>query len=117
MDNILHYVQVIGKILATGLSLYAVIWSLITVVSKLKEKMELAIENKDWESMLNIISEFVTAVEQKYLDKEGAGAQKKAEVIELLKEAGYEVTNIIDALIESTVYENFNWKKETKLNK
>ena len=113
MDNVLHYVEVIGKILATGLSLYAIIWSLLTIVFKFKEKMEAAIEAKDWEAMLNIINEFVTAVEQKYLDEHGAGAKKKAEVIGLLEEAGYEVTHIIEALIESSVYQQFNWNKKS----
>lgn len=113
MNNILHYVEVIGKIVATGLSLYAIIWSLLTVVFKFKEKMEAAIEAKDWEAMLNIINEFVTAVEQKYVDEHGAGAKKKAEVIGLLEEAGYEVTHIIEALIESSVYKQFNSDKES----
>lgn len=117
MDNVLHYVELIGKILATGISLYAIIWSLITVVIKLKEKMQIAIENKDWESMINIINEFVTAVEEKYLNEQGAGAKKKAEVIELLKQAGYDVSSIIEALIESSVYKQFNWDKDLKPGK
>ena len=117
MDNVLHYVEIIGKILATGISLYAIIWSLITVVDKFKQNMEIAIENRDWEAMITIINEFVTAVEEKYIGQEGAGALKKAEVIKLLEEAGYEVTNIIDALIESSVYKQFNYDKEKKDDK
>lgn len=111
MEDILHYVEVIGKIVATGLSLYAILWSLLTVVLKFKEKMEAAIEAKDWEEMINIINEFVTAVEQKYINEHGVGEKKKAEVINLLEEAGYDVTNIVKALIESSVYKQFNWDK------
>ena len=111
MDNVLYYVELIGKIIATGLSVIAIIWSLISVVKKLIEQMNTAIENKDWEAMINIINEFVIAVEEKYLNQDGAGALKKAEVISLLKEAGYEITTIIDALIESAVYQNFNYNK------
>ena len=114
MDNVLHYVELIGKIIATGISLYAIIWSLLTVVNKFKQNMEIAIENRDWEAMITVINEFVTAVEEKYLDQEGAGALKKAEVIKLLQEAGYDVTNIIDALIESSVYKQFNYDKDKK---
>ena len=117
MDNVLHYVELIGRILATGISLYAIIWSLITVVDKFKQNMEIAIENRDWEAMITIINEFVTAVEEKYIGQDGAGALKKAEVIKLLEEAGYEVTNIIDALIESSVYKQFNYDKEKKDDK
>lgn len=116
MDNVLHYVELIGKIVATGISLYAIIWSLVTVVMKLKEKMEVAIENKDWESMINIINEFVVGVEQAHLGEHGVGEQKKAEVIELLKQSGYEITKVIEALIEASVYQEFNWKKEVKNN-
>ena len=114
MDNVLHYVELIGKIIATGISLYAIIWSLLTVVNKFKQNMEIAIENRDWEAMITVINEFVTAVEEKYLDQEGAGALKKAEVIKLLQEAGYDVTNIVDALIESSVYKQFNHDKDKK---
>ena len=114
MNNVLHYVELIGKIVATGISLYAIIWSLLTVVNKFKQNMEIAIENRDWEAMITVINEFVTAVEEKYLDQEGAGALKKAEVIKLLEEAGYEITNIIDALIESSVYKQFNYDKDKK---
>ena len=117
MDNVLHYVELIGRILATGISLYAIIWSLITVVDKFKQNMEIAIENRDWEAMITIINEFVTAVEEKYIGQDGAGALKKAEVIKLLEEAGYEVTNIMDALIESSVYKQFNYDKEKKDDK
>jgi len=112
MDNILHYVEIIGKIASVGISLYAILWSLISVVKVFVEKMNLAIENKDWEQMLNIIEEFVTAVEEKYLNKNGMGATKKAEVIALLEAAGYEVTQVVDALIESAVYDKFNANKK-----
>ena len=114
MDSVLYYVELIGKIIATGLSVLAILWSLISVVKKLIEQMETAIENKDWESMINIINEFVIAVEEKYLNQESAGSLKKAEVVALLKEAGYEVTSIIDALIETAVYKQFNFNKKNK---
>ena len=111
MDSVLYYVELIGKLIATGLSVLAILWSLVSVAKKLIEQMDTAIENKDWETMINIINEFVIAVEEKYLSQDSAGSLKKAEVIALLKEAGYEVTSIIDALIESAVYQNFNYNK------
>ena len=67
MDNVIHYVELVGKILATCISLYAIIWSLISVVQVFVEKMKIAIDNKDWENMIAIINEFVIAVEEKYL--------------------------------------------------
>lgn len=112
MDTVLHYVQIIGKILAVGISVYTILWSLISFTQSFVEKMKLAIENKDWENMLQIISEFVTAAEEKFIDKQGAGVEKKAMVISLLEEAGYEVTKVVDALIESAVYRKFNSDKK-----
>ena len=108
MEDVLHYTEIIGKVLATGISLYAILWSLISVVNVFVEKMKMAIEAKDWETMINIIEEFVTAVEEKYLNKSGMGATKKEEVVALLESAGYEVTKVVDALIESAVYNKFN---------
>ena len=112
MDEILSYVQTIGKILSIGISIYAIIWAIISLVKVYVEKMKIAIENKDWEQMIDIVNEFVLAAEEKFLNKQGAGAEKKQMVIDLLKEAGYEVTQIVDALIESAVYQQFNSDKE-----
>lgn len=114
MENVLHYVQVIGKILAIGLSLYAIIWSLVSVAKAFVDKMKVAVEQKDWEQMIAIIEEFVTAVEEKYLNKSGMGETKKAEVIALIESAGYEVTKVIDALVEAAVYNKFNKDKNKK---
>lgn len=112
MNDVLYYVQIIGKILAIGISVYSILWSLISITKAYLEKLNVAIENKDWENMLNIIGEFVTAAEEKFIGKQGAGADKKAMVISLLEEAGYEVTKVIDALIESAVYQKFNSNKK-----
>jgi hypothetical protein len=114
MDEILKYVQIIGKILSIGISLYAIVWAIISLVKVYVEKMKLAIENKDWEGMINIVNEFVLAAEEKFLGKTGTGAEKKAMVISLLEKAGYEVTEVIDALIESAVYQQFNYNREKK---
>jgi len=113
-NEIIKYVELIGKILSIGISLYAIIWSLISVVKVFTEKMKIAIDNKDWEQMIQIISEFVKAAEQKFIGEKGAGKQKKEEVIKLLESAGYEVTSVVDALIESIVYQQFNADKENK---
>ena len=114
MEEILSYVQTIGKILSIAISIYAIIWAIVSLVKVYVEKMKLAIENKDWEGMINIVNEFVLAAEEKFLGKTGTGAEKKAMVISLLEEAGYEVTKVIDALIESAVYQKFNSDKEKK---
>ena len=114
MNEVLYYVEYIGKILAIGISIFSIVWSLISITKVYLEKLHIAIENKDWESMINIIGEFVTAAEEKFIGKEGAGAEKKAMVISLLEDAGYEVTKVIDALIESAVYQKFNSDKEKK---
>lgn len=111
-SQIIYYVQKIGTIISIGVSLFAIIWSLVSVVKVFVEKMHIAIENKDWEQMIEIVNEFVLAAEQKFLGEKGAGKQKKEEVINLLKSYGYEVTNIVDALIESIVYQQFNADKE-----
>lgn len=112
MEETLKYVEYVGKILSIGISLYAIIWAIISLVKVQVEKMKLAIENKDWESMINIVNEFVLAAEEKFLGKKGSGSEKKEMVISLLKEAGYEVTQVVDALIESAVYQQFNANKE-----
>lgn len=112
VNQIIYYVQKIGTIVSIGVTLFAIIWSLISVVKIFVEKMKIAIENKDWEQMIEIVNEFVLAAEQKFLGEKGAGKQKKEEVIKLLESYGYEVTNIIDALIESIVYQQFNADKE-----
>ena len=114
MDNALYYVEYIGKILAIGISLYGIIWSLVSFTKVFVEKMKLAIEAKDWESMINIIGEFVTAAEEKFIGQSGTGKEKKELVISLLEEAGYEVNQVIDALIHSAVYQKFNSDKEKK---
>ena len=114
MNEIMKYVSYFGKIVSIGLSLYAIIWSLITIVKAFSEKMKIAIENTDWEQMIQIISEFVLAAEQKFVGEKGAGKKKKEEVIALLESAGYEVTKVVDALIESIVYKQFNADKEKK---
>ena len=111
MNEVLYYVEIIGKILAIGISVLSIVWSLISITKAYLEKLNVAIENKDWENMLNIIGEFVTAAEEKFIGKQGAGAEKKEMVVALLEEAGYEVTKIIDALIESAVYQKFNKDK------
>lgn len=112
MDEILSYVQTIGKILSIGISVYAIIWAIISLVKVYVERMKIAIENKDWQQMIDIVNEFVLAAEEKFLDKQSAGTEKKQMVIDLLKEAGYEVTQVVDALIESAVYQQFNSDKE-----
>lgn len=112
INQVIYYIQKIGKILSIGISLYAIIWSLISVVKVFVEKMHMAIENKDWEQMIEIVNEFVLAAEQKFLGEKGSGKKKKEEVINLLESYGYEVTNIVDALIESIVYQQFNADKE-----
>lgn len=112
MDEILSYVQTIGKILSIGISIYAIIWAIVSVVKVYVEKMKIAIENKDWQQMIDIVNEFVLAAEEKFLGKTGTGAEKKEMVISLLKEAGYEVTQVVDALIESAVYQQFNSDKQ-----
>lgn len=112
INQVIYYIQKIGKILSIGISLYAILWSLISVVKVFVEKMHMAIENKDWEQMIEIVNEFVLAAEQKFLDEKGSGKKKKEEVINLLESYGYEVTDIVDALIESVVYQQFNADKE-----
>ena len=112
MEEILKYVESIGKILSIGISLYAIIWAIISLVNVYVEKMKIAIENKDWQNMIDIVNEFVLAAEEKFLGKTGTGAEKKQMVIDLLKEAGYEVTKVVDALIESAVYQQFNSSKK-----
>lgn len=111
MDEVLGYVQTIGKILSIGISVYAVVWAIISFVSVYVEKIKVAIENKDWQNMLDIVNEFVLAAEEKFLGQTGKGAEKKQMVISLLEEAGYEVTKVVDALIESAVYQQFNADK------
>jgi len=112
MQDTLKYVESIGKILSIGISLYAILWALISIVKVYVEKMKLAIENRDWEAMITIVNEFVLAAEEKFLGKKGTGMEKKQMVISLLEEAGYEVTQVVDALIESAVYQQFNANKE-----
>lgn len=112
MEEILSYVQTIGKILSIAISIYAIIWAIVSLVKVYVEKMKIAIENKDWQQMIDIVNEFVLAAEEKFLSKQGAGAEKKQMVIDLLKQAGYEVTQVVDALIESAVYQQFNSDKE-----
>lgn len=114
MNNVLYYAEIIGKILAICISVFTIAWSLISITKVYVEKLKIAVENKDWENMLNIIGEFVTAAEEKFIGQHGVGAEKKAMVISLLEEAGYEVTKVIDALIESAVYQNFNYNKDKK---
>jgi Ethanolamine utilization protein EutJ (predicted chaperonin) len=108
MEETLKYVEYIGKILSIGISVYTIVWAIFSVVQVQVEKMKLAIENKDWESMINIVNEFVLAAEEKFLNKSGCGKDKKQMVINLLEQAGYEVTEVVDALIESAVYQQFN---------
>ena len=112
INQVIYYVQKIGKIISIAISLYAIIWSLISVVKVFTEKMHIAIENKDWEQMIEIVNEFVLAAEQKFIGEKGAGKKKKEEVIALLESAGYEVSKVVDALIESIVYKQFNADKE-----
>ena len=112
MNEVLYYVELIGKILAIGISVASIVWSLISFTKVFVERMGAAIENKDWETMINIIGEFVTAAEEKFIGQQGSGAEKKAMVISLLEEAGYEVTKVVDALIESAVYQKFNSEKK-----
>ena len=112
MNQVLYYVEYIGKIIAIGISVFSIVWSLISITKVYLEKLKIAVENKDWQNMLDIISEFVTAAEEKFIGKSGSGAEKKQMVISLLEEAGYEVTKVVDALIESAVYQKFNKDKE-----
>lgn len=112
MEEVLKYVGYIGKVLSIGISIYAILWAIVSLVKVYVEKMKIAIENKDWEQMINIVNEFVLAAEEKFLGKTGTGAEKKQMVISLLKEAGYEVTQVVDALIESAVYQQFNADKQ-----
>jgi hypothetical protein len=112
MEETLKYVSYIGKILSIGISLYAILWAIVSLVSTYVEKMKLAIETKDWEAMINIVNEFVIAAEEKFLGQKGSGKEKKEMVISLLEEAGYEVTKVVDALIESAVYQQFNIYKK-----
>lgn len=112
MNQVLYYVEYIGKIIAIGISVFSIVWSLISITKVYLEKLKIAVENKDWQNMLDIIGEFVTAAEEKFIGKSGSGAEKKQMVISLLEEAGYEVTKVVDALIESAVYQKFNFYKE-----
>lgn len=112
MEEVLKYVEYIGKVLSIAISLYAIIWAIVSLVKVYVEKMKIAIENKDWQQMIDIVNEFVLAAEEKFLGKTGTGAEKKQMVISLLKEAGYEVTQVVDALIESAVYQQFNADKQ-----
>lgn len=108
INEVLVLVQNIGKIISIAVSLIAILWSLISVVKTFLAKMKLSIEAKDWENMLQTITEFVQAAEEKFAGEESAGAEKKAMVIDLLEQASYVVDDIMDALIESAVYKNFN---------
>lgn len=114
MDTVLYYAELIGRLIAIGVSVFSIVYAIINLTKAYAEKLKLAIDNKDWELMLNIIGEFVTAAEEKFIGKEGAGAEKKEMVVSLLQEAGYEVTKIVDALIESAVYQKFNSGTEKK---
>lgn len=116
VNEIMKYVEYVGKIISVGLSLYAIIWSLITIVKAYSEKIQVAVKNKDWEQMIEVINEFVLAAEQKFVGEKGSGKKKKEEVISLLELSGYKVNKIIDALIESIVYKQFNADKEEKIN-
>lgn len=109
---ILKYAEQIGKILSIGVSVFAIVWAVVSYTKVYIERMKMAIETKDWEQMIEIVKEFVLAAEQKFLNEKGSGAKKKEEVVNLLKSYGYEVNSIVDALIESIVYKQFNANKE-----
>jgi len=111
-STVLQTVEQIGKIISILLSLVTIIWSLVSVVKNFVEKLKIAINQQDWETTIELINEFVKAAEQQFAAQDKAGAEKKALVISLLEKAGYEVTEIIDALIESAVYSNFNEEKQ-----
>ena len=47
MNEVLYYVEYIGKILAIGISIFSVVWSLIPITKVYLEKLKIAVENKD----------------------------------------------------------------------
>lgn len=108
LESILYYVRSIGRIISIGISVMTMVWSVISVVKVLVERMKLAVEEKDFSELLDVIDEFVIGMEQKYSTEDNVGAKKKEEVIKLLESAGYSFNEVIDALIESAVHRNFH---------
>lgn len=112
LPQALFIAENIGKIISILASVFAIVWSVISVVRILIVQMKSAVEAKDWEELLRIINELVIAAEQKFAKEGSSGAEKKKEVLALIEQAGYEITSVIDALIESAVFKNFNKDKK-----
>lgn len=111
LPQALFIAENIGKIVSILATVFAIVWSVISVVRILIVQMKAAVDAKDWEELLRIINELVIAAEQKFAKEGSAGAEKKKEVLSLIEKAGYEVTAVIDALVESAVFRNFNKDK------
>lgn len=104
MEEIL---DIIIKVLAGMLALGAA-WLGKYVVSWLKSKMT----EKSSAKLDSFVAELVAAAEQLYKEEDIDGKMRLNYVESMLIQAGYEITNVVKALIESKVYEiNLNNKE------
>lgn len=95
-------IEIIGKLLA------AVVVALIAYIEPIiKAWITAKVEQIKNDKLRLLVLTFVDSAEQQYKEPK-SGAQKKEYVITELKKLGYELTEELNAMIESAVY-NLGW--------
>lgn len=95
MENLIDIiVEILAALLAIGITWLAV---------KAKEFIVAKITETEHVWLVELVEDFCAAAEQELKEDDPTGEKRKARVYELLAEAGVEVSNIVDALIEAAV--------------
>lgn len=101
--------DIVIKVVATLLALGAA-WLGKYVVSWLKTKLS----EKNAAKLDLFVAELVAAAEQLYKEDDIDGKMRLSYVESMLIQAGYEITNVVRAMIESKVFEINQLNKDVK---
>lgn len=99
-------IKILAMLLALGIG-----YSGKYLIAFVKSKMD----DRDAEKLDLFVSELVAAAEQLYADADEDGSVRRSYVQEMLVEAGYEITEVVKALIESKVYDINIMNKSVKV--
>lgn len=78
--------------------------ALLTIIPKLKAWLETKVGEKQASNIYELIEVFVESAEQQYKSEDKEGTIRKQYVMDRLREVGIEITNEINAYIESAVF-------------
>lgn len=97
MEQIIDIViKILAMLLALGIG-----YSGKYLIAFVKSKMD----ERDAEKLDLFVSELVSAAEQLYAEADETGSIRRGYVQKMLVEAGYEITEAVQAMIEAKVYD------------